>query len=439
MQQIAEKDVNEKLTQFKEIATIADKLDSSEAYKTAFNEELKAEAIKLLNKGFNIQLEDYQEQTKALIKDYSKNIAQGEHAPIENPIEEAKQDLSKFLKAQSTDFDLSEKMARNDDYTKAVKNHIPENQQADFFSTLKQSVKAIIDTEIERKQFNEQHGKLFPTFQVDPIARQDFNEYSPNDLYKAFEIIEKMKKPDYEKSIKELFKEKAESISMGTPIDRFTESKITELKEDVNNLSEEQKSEFNERFQQTFPNGFKTTAEQLQERLKEEQVKIDEIEKATAQKQDEFNGQLHDYLRIETGNEEARIKQTQYLQEMIIREPQNFERLSQNFFTQQDLTAHLPNSAILKLNARNLLTSNKKATTAGAKQLSENLKQKVFNSTKQLAITAKTGSEVVKSKEHLKMFYSDKFTKEYVEAEKKLKMKRNLNQRQKVDNIKMRQ
>ena len=72
MQQIAEKDVNEKLAQFKEIATIADKLDSSETYKTAFDEELKAEAIKLLNKGFNIQLEDYQEQTKALIKDYSK-------------------------------------------------------------------------------------------------------------------------------------------------------------------------------------------------------------------------------------------------------------------------------------------------------------------------------------------------------------------------------
>ena len=152
MQQIAEKDVNEKLAQFKEIATIADKLDSSETYKTAFDEELKAEAIKLLNKGFNIQLEDYQEQTKALIKDYSKNIAQGEHAPIENPTEEAKQDLSKFLKAQSTDFDLSEKMARNDDYAKAVKNHIPENQQDDFFSTLKQSVKAIIDTEAERKR-----------------------------------------------------------------------------------------------------------------------------------------------------------------------------------------------------------------------------------------------------------------------------------------------
>ena len=83
-------------------------------------------------------------------------------------------------------------MARNDDYAKAVKNHIPENQQDDFFSTLKQSVKAIIDTEAERKQFNEQHGKLFPTFQIDPIARQDLEEYTQtNDLYKAFEIVEK--------------------------------------------------------------------------------------------------------------------------------------------------------------------------------------------------------------------------------------------------------
>lgn len=435
MQQIAQKDVNEKLAQFKEIATIADKLDSSEAYKTAFNEELKAEAIKLLNKGFSIQLEDYQEQTHSLIKDYAK-LAKGEHVQIENPTEEAKQDLSKFLKAQSTDFDLSEKMARRDDYAEAVKYYIPETQQGDFFNTIKTSINAIFDKESETKRFNKQYGKEFPFFTIDPIARQDLEEYNQtNDLYKAFEIVEKMKSPDYEKSIKELLKEKAESL--GIPITTFSESKIKELKDVVNGLSDEQKAEFLARFNQDYPDGFKTTSEQEQERLKEEQAKIDEIEKATAQKQDEFNGQLHDYLRIETGNEEARIKQTQYLQEMIIREPQNFERLSQNFFTQHDLTAHLPNSAILKLNARNLLTSDKKATTAGAKQLSENLKQKVFNSTKQLALTAKTGSKAVKSKEHLKMFYSDKFTKEYVEAEKKLKMKRNLNQRQKVDNIKM--
>lgn len=436
MQQIAEKDVNEKLAQFKEIATIADKLDSSETYKTAFDEELKAEAIKLLNKGFNIQLEDYQEQTKALIKDYSKNIAQGEHAPIENPTEEAKQDLSKFLKAQSTDFVLSEKMARNDDYAKAVKNHIPENQQDDFFSTLKQSVKAIIDTEAERKQFNEQHGKLFPTFQIDPIARQDLEEYNQtNDLYKAFEIVEKMKAPDYEKSMRELFKEKAEQI--GVPTDNFAENKITQLKAQINELSEEQKAEFNERFQQAFPNGFKTTKEQEQERIKAEQAKIEEIEAETVNRQEEFNGQLHDYLKTEYGNEEARIKQTQYLQEMIIREPQNFERLSQNFFTERDLRNDLPNESILKLDGLKLLTENKRATTAGAVKLTENLKQRVFNSTKQLALTAKAGKESIKSKEHLKIIYGNQFKREYVEAEKKLQMTRNLNQRQKVDNIKM--
>ena len=302
MQQIAEKDVNEKLAQFKEIATIADKLDSSETYKTAFDEELKAEAIKLLNKGFNIQLEDYQEQTKALIKDYSKNIAQGEHAPIENPTEEAKQDLSKFLKAQSTDFDLSEKMARNDDYAKAVKNHIPENQQDDFFSTLKQSVKAIIDTEAERKQFNEQHGKLFPTFQIDPIARQDLEEYTQtNDLYKAFEIVEKMKAPDYEKSIKELLKEKADNLGM--PVENFSNNKINNLKDVINSLSDEQKAELLARFNQTYPDGFKTTREQEQERIKEEQAKIEEIEAETVKRQEEFNGQLHDYLITEYGNE----------------------------------------------------------------------------------------------------------------------------------------
>ena len=436
MQQIAEKDVNEKLAQFKEIATIADKLDSSETYKTAFDEELKAEAIKLLNKGFNIQLEDYQEQTKALIKDYSKNIAQGEHTPIENPTEEAKQDLSKFLKAQSTDFDLSEKMARNDDYAKAVKNHIPENQQADFFSTLKQSVKAIIDTEAERKQFNEQHGKLFPTFQIDPIARQDLEEYNQtNDLYKAFEIVEKMKAPDYEKSMRELFKEKAEQI--GVPTDNFAENKITQLKAQINELSEEQKAEFNERFQQAFPNGFKTTKEQEQERIKAEQAKIEEIEAETVNRQEEFNGQLHDYLKTEYGNEEARIKQTQYLQEMIIREPQNFERLSQNFFTERDLRNDLPNESILKLDGLKLLTENKRATTAGAVKLTENLKQRVFNSTKQLALTAKAGKESIKSKEHLKIIYGNQFKREYVEAEKKLQMTRNLNQRQKLDSVKL--
>lgn len=436
MQQIAEKDVNEKLAQFKEIATIADKLDSSETYKTAFDEELKAEAIKLLNKGFNIQLEDYQEQTKALIKDYSKNIAQGEHAPIENPTEEAKQDLSKFLKAQSTDFDLSEKMARNDDYAKAVKNHIPENQQDDFFSTLKQSVKAIIDTEAERKQFNEQHGKLFPTFQIDPIARQDLEEYTQtNDLYKAFEIVEKMKSPDYEKSIKELLKEKADNLGM--PVENFSNNKINNLKDAINSLSDEQKAELLARFNQTYPDGFKTTREQEQERIKEEQAKIEEIEAKTVKRQEEFNGQLHDYLKTEYGNEEARIKQTQYLQEMIIREPQNFERLSQNFFTERDLRNDLPNESILKLDGLKLLTDNKRATTAGAVKLTENLKQRVFNSTKQLALTAKAGKEAIKSKEHLKIIYGNQFKREYVEAEKKLQMTRNLNQRQKLDSVKL--
>lgn len=433
MQQIAEKDVNEKLTQFKEIATIADKLDSSEAYQTAFNEELKAEAIKLLNKGFNIQLEDYQEQTHKLIKDYTKNLVKGEHVEIENPTEEAKQDLSKFLKAQSTDFDLSEKMARNDDYAKAVKNHIPENQQADFFSTLKQSVKAIIDTEAERKQFNEQHGKLFPAFQIDPIARQDLEEYNKtHDTYKVFEIVEKMNNSNYAKSIKAYYDEKAESL--GIPLTPFSESKIKELKDVVNGLSDEQKAEFLARFNQTYPDGFKTTREQEQERIKEAQAKIESIEAETVKRQEEFNGKLHDYLKTEYGNEEARIKQTQYLQEMIIREPQNFERLSQNFFTERDLRNDLPNESILKLDGLKLLTGNKRATTAGAVKLTENLRQRVFNSTKQLALTAKAGKEAIKSKEHLKIMYGNQFKREYVEAEKKLQMKRQLTQKNKVDN-----
>lgn len=433
MQQIAEKDVNEKLAQFKEIATIADKLDSSEAYQTAFNEELKAEAIKLLNKGFNIQLEDYQEQTYKLIKDYAKNLVKGEHVKIENPTEEAKQDLSKFLKAQSTDFDLSEKMARNDDYAKAVKNHIPENQQADFFSTLKQSVKEIIDTEAEIKQFNEQHGKLFPAFQIDPIARQDLEEYNKtHDTYKVFEIIEKMNNSDYAKSIKAYYDEKAESL--GIPLTAFSESKIKELKDVVNGLSDEQKAEFLARFNQTYPDGFKTTREQEQERIKEAQAKIEAIEAETVKRQEEFNGKLHDYLKTEYGNEEARIKQTQYLQEMIIREPQNFERLSQNFFTERDLRNDLPNESILKLDGLKLLTGNKRATTAGAVKLTENLRQRVFNSTKQLALTAKAGKEAIKSKEHLKIMYGNQFKREYVEAEKKLQMKRQLTQKNKVDN-----
>ncbi|HDR1501675.1 TPA: hypothetical protein QB448_002097, partial [Pasteurella multocida] len=120
MQQIAKNDVTEKLKHFQNVAEIADKLDSSEVYKTAFNKELKAEAIKLADKGFTIELEDYQNQTQLTIENYAKGIEKKNQISISNPSEEAKEDLAKFLNYQSKDFELLEKMSRSNEYATSI-------------------------------------------------------------------------------------------------------------------------------------------------------------------------------------------------------------------------------------------------------------------------------------------------------------------------------
>ncbi|HDR1236525.1 TPA: hypothetical protein QB278_002124 [Pasteurella multocida] len=433
MQQIAKNDVTEKLKHFQNVAEIADKLDSSEVYKTAFNSLLKAEAIKLADKGFTIELEDYQNQTQLTIENYAKGIEKKNQIPISNPSEEAKEDLAKFLNYQSKDFELLEKMSRSNEYATSIKSLIPLEQQNNFFSKINQGSNSIIDKETEKTKFNKEHSALFPIFSIDPIAIKDLDNYSKNqnDLYMAFEIVEKMKKKDYEKSVIAYYEEMAGSLRLSK--ENFSNNKINNLNDIVSQLTEEQKKEFTNIFNEKYPNGFKTTLELEKEKIEAEKIKIKEIEAEAFKRQDEFNAQLHDYLKTEYGNEEARIKQTQYLQEMMIKEPQNFERLSQNFFTQNDLSNTLPNENLLKLNNLKLLTGDLKATPNGAVKLTENLKQKVLNSTKQLALTAKAGSEAVKSKEHLKMFYADKFNKEYIQVEKKFQMKRQLTQKNKVD------
>lgn len=442
MQQIAEKDVTEKLTQFKDVANIAEKLNS-ESYATAFNDELKAEAMKILDSGVTIDLDDFIQDQQNRIKGYAKNIAQAENVIVKDPVQEAKNDFSQFRQSISKDVEINEKMSRSEAYAQAVKSFVSEENQQGFFNTIKETVKSLTDDERKNylDQFDQQHGKQFKAFTIDPIARQDFEQYHATkhepslNAYIAFEILSKMEKDDYAKSIKELFKETAEN--RGMPVEQYTQNQLNVLNSTVNNLSDEQKAEFTQKFNEKYPDGFKTTAEQEVEALEAIKAQVEAIEKETNQRQKEFNDQLTDYLKTEQGNENARIKQTQYLQEMINKEPQNFERLSDNFFTQNDLKAHLPNEAILKLQSSKLLTDDNKAIPEHARKLTNSLKQKVISSTSVLAKTAKQGDEAIISKEQLKFYHATQFKKEYVQAEKKLQMKRQNDKKIKVDNVKM--
>lgn len=440
MQQIAKDDVTEKLNQFKDVATIAEKLDSSVVYESAFDKELKAEAIKQIENGFTVDLEEYQQSTKQFIQGYAKGISQPDNAISHNPTEEAPKDLATVLNAIHKDFEISEKINRDENYKNAFMENLPKDNTppATILAKIKESEKFINDRETMTEQFNQAHGKQFPVFVIDPIAKSDLAEYqsNPNDEYKAFEIYTKMEKSDYAKSIEALYKEQAENLGLPNG-ENYTRNKIEHLTTTVNNLSDEQKSAFTQRFNESYPNGFKTTKEQTAEQEQAEIAKMEKIQQETERRQDEYNKQVYDYLKTEQGNEEARIKQTQYLQEMINREPQNFDRLSQNFFTKNDLRTVLPNDSLLKLEAGKLLTDDKKATPTGAKMLSENLKAKVVNSTQQLAQSGKIGEQAIKSKAQLKAYYSDKFSKEYIEAEKKLQMKRQNDKKLKVDSVKM--
>lgn len=439
MQQIAKDDVTEKLNQFKDVATIAEKLDSSVVYEAAFDKELKAEAIKQIENGFTVDLEEYQQSTKKFIQGYAKGIAQPDNAISHNPTEEAQKDLATVLNAIRKDFEISEKINRDENYKNAFIENLPtETAPQTILAKINESGKFITDREAITEQFNQEHSKQFPVFVIDPIAKSDLAEYQSNlnDEYKAFEIYTKMEKSDYAKSIEALYKEQAENLGLPNG-ENYTRNKIEHLTTTVNNLSDEQKSAFTQRFNESYPNGFKTTKEQTAEQEQAEIAKMEKIQQETERRQDEYNKQVYDYLKAERGNEEARIKQTQYLQEMINREPHNFDRLSQNFFTQNDLRTVLPNDSLLKLEAGKLLTDDKKATPTGAKKLSESLQAKVLNSTQQLAQSGKIGEQAIKSKAQLKAYYSDKFSKEYVEAEKKLQMKRQNDKKLKVDSVKM--
>lgn len=440
MQQEAKKDLAKKQEQFKAIAHIADKLDSSEAYKTAFNEELKAEAIRVVNEEqYSVELGNFTETYHNIIKGYQTNRLDDKKTISTELIqpETVKSDIQTVKEALSKDFEINEKSKRSEDYKTAFNTSLSEEmpQQktwyTQFINNIKTTLSNISDIELREKKFDKEHQR-FPKFIIDPIAKNDMNRYKETqDPYIAFEINRKMQKSDYLKSIQEIYKAEAPSPHLA---ENYANSKINSIKDTVNGLSEEQKTEFSERFKREYPNGFKTTNEQEAENLAE----IIKSEQEIKNTENRFIDNLTNYLRTEQGNENEQYKRLQYFQQEMIDNPDNFQRFTERFFTDGNIRSTLPPDIQAKLDRiGSRLNKDGNANKAGAKSFSQSLQNKVLKETKSLSQQVGKGNLSVKAKEQLKMYYARQFKKEYGTAEKKLQMKRQLEQRNKISNPKL--
>ncbi|MDH2998047.1 hypothetical protein A1D22_09170 [Pasteurellaceae bacterium LFhippo2] len=431
MKQEAISDVNKKLSQFTEISQIAEKLNSSEEYQTAFNEQLKAEARKAFDKGIAIDLDDYLKSHTEHIKGYSPSVAL--NAPvIENPTKEAEQDFATYQKILDTDFNITEKQNRSPQYHQAFSEQISSINQSQFdFGNIKKSAEIITDKSESENHFNEQYGKKFKPFIIDPIAKSDLEKYKAEDSdYLAFEISEKMKKADYAKSIELIYQEQGKTFMQGN---NYAQNKIDNINERVNGLSDTQKAEFSEQFNKQYPNGFKTTAEQEAEKEMHAIEQARKLEKEANATYQQFQNELAEYLKTEQGNQTEQAKRVSYFQNEINNDPEKFNNFSEQFFTNGDFRSQLPKDTQAKLDRIGHALHNGKPNKDGAKKFSSALQSKVLDDTQKIANNIALGNNSVHAREQLKMYYARQFKKEYGNAEKKLQQKKTLNRRHSRD------
>lgn len=441
MQQEATKDVAKKVKDFFLLNEIAHKLDS-EDYRTAFNEELRAEAIRQLDSGIMIDNPiQFQQEHIDHIKGYAKSLAPDPNGKIEiaDPTNEAQQDFKYYQTALSNDFNIHEKISRNSEYAQAFQQGANQSEHKSLFDKIKDSLNFIDEnSRIDHlTAFNEKYGKRFKPFIIDPIAKDDIERYEQSrDPYLAFEIIEKMKKADYAKSVEAIYQDLAEKRNM--PVNGYVENKLNNLNEVVNSLNDTQRADFAERFNQAYPNGFKTTKEQETEQEQLTQARLKEAEQEIANAQKEFNTQLYDYLKTNQGNDNEQHKRVIYFQDKVNEDPENINKFGANFFTDGNIRANAPDDVKVKLDRiGNALDEQGKKNMQGASAFTQALQKKILTDTKALANNVKAGQYQVKAREQLNQYYSKQFKKEYGIAEKKLQIKRQKDQKIKVDKVKM--
>jgi hypothetical protein len=375
------------------IETITAKQNQSEIYQTRFNELLKSEASRQVEKGEVLDIDDFTQSKLALLSIYqNQNVTSN----IDNPAKQAESDYQAFSNFQAKLFEIHQKAFRNDEYKKILSDILPDDKKH-FLSKISDF---LTKTEIEEHQnnFDKNFSSTYPKFELEPFAVKDFKNLVNIGNVELYEIGEKLKNPDYQKSFILLYQEQAEKLNMPN-VENFAKNKMNTLQEQINSIPDDEKAEAKKIFDKKFPNGFKTQKELVKENIEEMKGAYDE-----------FRDNLTLYLKIEQWNTDEQIKRTQYMQDVLSKEPEKFNTFSERFFSDGDIKNAIPNTDKLK-------------RIGTSKRFKDVLTERVLFDTNRIIKNADTLGRVAKrSQDQLKEYRIKQFKRGHSEAVKKLQM-----------------
>ena len=375
------------------IETITAKQNQSEIYQTRFNELLKSEASRQVEKGEVLDIDDFTQSKLALLSIYqNQNVTSN----IDNPAQQAESDYQAFSNFQAKLFEIHQKAFRNDEYKKILSDILPDDKKH-FLSKISDF---LTKTEIEEHQnnFDKNFSSTYPKFELEPLAVKDFKNLANMGNVELYEIGEKLKNPVYQKTFILLYQEQAEKLNMPN-VENFAKNKMNTLQEQINSIPDDEKAEAKKIFDKKFPNGFKTQKELVKENIEEMKGAYDE-----------FRDNLTLYLKIEQWNTDEQIKRTQYMQDVLSKEPEKFNTFSERFFSDGDIKNAIPNTDKLK-------------RIGTSKRFKDVLTERVLFDTNRIIKNADTLGRVAKrSQDQLKEYRIKQFKRGHSEAVKKLQM-----------------
>lgn len=268
--------------------------------------------------------------------------------------------------------------------------------------------------EIPKAEIKEQEKSY-----IDPIAKYDlalFEQSHRQDPPMAYSIYRKMEdKPEYAQSVFFYYEEQAKSLNLPNT-ENVARSMVENIHEIIKDMPQAEKDKLEQSYRKNYPNGFKTT-KQIET---EENAKLSEIEKRAEGEFNLFSKELGEYLKTEQGNENEQLKRLSYFQTMVNRDPDNFDKFTERYFTDGDLRNALPEDVKTKLNRFGNAIEQGKKNKTGAIKFNTKLKEKIVSETKKLTENKALGAISINAKNQLKEYYASIFKKEYTKAKKKL-------------------
>lgn len=402
---------NEVNSHVKELQTIGNTLNSikerfnnDSLYQTDFQNAIKKEAENFFQQGVNIgDLNDYIDNRINKIMSLSEkiNLYSVEQNNIPNEKSTPNDDFEKISKIENLLININEKSERNEEFKNLFDEH-------SFISinNIKQTITLIPD-EIKQKyldEFNQLQGDKYPIFQIDIQAKKDLELFEKGEL-SSYEIQRKIdEKSDYKKSIILIIEENIPSYFIANK-DTFVKTKLNEIKESVNSMTDEQKEKHKEEFDKKYPNGFKLSKE-----IEKENSSILENEL------DDYKNNIYYYLKSEQLDDYKRIERVQETMDLYLKNPEKFMMISERFFDDGLAKKSLPTPKFTALK--------------DSKHFSQELHSKLINQTKIIVKNAQNlGDFAKKSVEQLKVFRMNQFKQGNTEVKKQIAHKESLHKR----------